>query len=297
MFATFVTAVDDKDPSVHSLFARQVELPLPEKNYYLDKTLWSNSVGRTTKPSSKCTKEVNALLGDVVGAYYLKNKWSTDASKLANDLVDALAKSMEYGIEKSDWLDDWTRTNALAKLSKVARLVGGPESRQNISNVAVDGDAFLSSKWKLQLDANLANIYLMGTAVQRGKRRADVSPQTVNGYHTFAMYRITIPAGILQPPLFHPAADPAHNAGSKRVSARTKKYTNETGEKLFFLSFAQSWCAKYTDAGLQTQLLDVHPPGRFRVYGALQNNANFARVFNCCANTFMNPAKKCTLWE
>ncbi|CAK4106193.1 unnamed protein product [Aphanomyces euteiches] len=539
MFATFVTAVDDKDPSVHSLFGRQVDLPLPEKNYYLDKTLWSNvevdysnyistlfqlvgqsydqaiiaavkviqfekstagfefskletmdaeasssayfafslsdaskrfplTVGsklsaygynttaiapinpgnrivfynlhyfdkmeallnatsletlRTiveykllhasarslssdfehahwlfferklngaTKEqtrSSKCTKEVNALLGDVVGAYYLKKKWSTDASKLANDLVDALAKSMAYGIEKSDWLDDWTRTNALTKLSKVARLVGGPESRQNISIIAVDGEAFLSSKWKLELDANLANIYLMGTAVQRSKWRADVSPQTVNAYHTFAMNCITIPAGILQPPLFHPAADPAKNFGGvgvvigheithgfddhgrkydadgKRVSwwsnktaltfqhkaqciveqngnftvrsettgskignvdgqltlgetiadnggvkasfraykeyikTHTSEYTNETGEKLFFLSFAQSWCAKYTDAGLQTQLLDKHPPGRFRVVGALQNNADFARVFNCRANTFMNPAKKCTLWE
>ncbi|RHY41344.1 hypothetical protein DYB30_009380 [Aphanomyces astaci] len=75
------------------------------------------------------------------------------------------------------------------------------------------------------------------------------------------------------------------------------QYTDEAGDKLFYLSFAQGWCSKNTDARLTTLLSDPHPPGRFRVTGALQNNADFARVFKCPADSYFNPSNKCLLWE
>ncbi|KAF0713231.1 Aste57867_4447 [Aphanomyces stellatus] len=74
-------------------------------------------------------------------------------------------------------------------------------------------------------------------------------------------------------------------------------YTKETGEQLFYIAFAQGWCSKNSDKYLEGRLQNVHPPGKFRVYGAIQNNDEFARVFQCKANTTMNPAKKCHLWE
>ncbi|RHY05172.1 hypothetical protein DYB36_001000, partial [Aphanomyces astaci] len=75
------------------------------------------------------------------------------------------------------------------------------------------------------------------------------------------------------------------------------QYTEETGDKLFYLSFAQGWCSKNSDARLTALLSDSHPPGRFRVTGALQNNAEFARVFKCPTNSYLNPSNKCLLWE
>ncbi|RHY19919.1 hypothetical protein DYB36_012667 [Aphanomyces astaci] len=75
------------------------------------------------------------------------------------------------------------------------------------------------------------------------------------------------------------------------------QYTEETGDKLFYLSFAQSWCSKYTDTSLSESLKREHPPGRFRVTGTLQNDAEFARVFQCPTGSYMNPSKKCLLWE
>ncbi|KAF0698265.1 Aste57867_11096 [Aphanomyces stellatus] len=80
-------------------------------------------------------------------------------------------------------------------------------------------------------------------------------------------------------------------------SGYDSQYTSETGEKLFFTAFAQTWCSKNTDEMLNSWLRDVHPPENVRVYGALQNNPDFARVFKCPANTFMNPSTKCLLWE
>ncbi|ETV85511.1 hypothetical protein H257_03233 [Aphanomyces astaci] len=75
------------------------------------------------------------------------------------------------------------------------------------------------------------------------------------------------------------------------------QYTEEAGDKLFYLSYAQSTCAKYTDAYLEVLLADTHPPNRFRVTGALQNNAEFARVFKCPIDSYLNPSNKCLLWE
>ncbi|RHY09958.1 hypothetical protein DYB36_005750 [Aphanomyces astaci] len=75
------------------------------------------------------------------------------------------------------------------------------------------------------------------------------------------------------------------------------QYTEETGDKLFYLSFAQGRCTKYTDAYLKLVLADSHPPNRIRVTGALQNDAEFARVFKCPTDSYMNPSKKCLLWE
>ncbi|KAF0742255.1 hypothetical protein AaE_008625 [Aphanomyces astaci] len=75
------------------------------------------------------------------------------------------------------------------------------------------------------------------------------------------------------------------------------QYTEETGDKLFYLSFAQVRCSKNSDSYLRGSLGWKHPPDRFRVTGALQNNAEFARVFNCPIGSKLNPSKKCLLWE
>ncbi|ETV64392.1 hypothetical protein H257_18706 [Aphanomyces astaci] len=75
------------------------------------------------------------------------------------------------------------------------------------------------------------------------------------------------------------------------------QYTEEAGDKLFYLSYAQSWCSKSTDASLKMTLRGKHPPNRFRVTGALQNDAEFARVFQCPTDSYLNPSNKCLLWE
>ncbi|KAF0685247.1 hypothetical protein As57867_022753, partial [Aphanomyces stellatus] len=87
----------------------------------------------------------------------------------------------------------------------------------------------------------------------------------------------------------------AYQAYMKTIAKPT--YTKEIGEKLFFLAFGQTWCEKNSDAALKHNLADVHPPGKYRIWGAVRNNDEFARVFNCPKDTFMNPSTKCHLWE
>jgi predicted metalloendopeptidase len=70
-------------------------------------------------------------------------------------------------------------------------------------------------------------------------------------------------------------------------------------EQLFFISYSQAWCMKFTDAGLTDYLQsNVHSPGRDRVIGPLQNSPDFAEAFECAPGTPMNPdpEARCDMW-
>ncbi|RHY66200.1 hypothetical protein DYB38_006500 [Aphanomyces astaci] len=75
------------------------------------------------------------------------------------------------------------------------------------------------------------------------------------------------------------------------------QYTEEAGDKLFYLSYAQAWCSKNTDDQILDKFWRMHTLERYRVTGALQNNAEFARAFQCPTDSYLNPSKKCLLWE
>ncbi|RHY19251.1 hypothetical protein DYB36_010537, partial [Aphanomyces astaci] len=81
------------------------------------------------------------------------------------------------------------------------------------------------------------------------------------------------------------------------AEAEATNYTKETGEKMFWIRYGQSWCAKNNDEYLQFLLTDVHPPGRHRLIGPVLNSVDFAKTFNCPVESPMNPTKKCVLWE
>uniref|UniRef100_A0A914UNG5 Endothelin-converting enzyme 1 n=1 Tax=Plectus sambesii TaxID=2011161 RepID=A0A914UNG5_9BILA len=70
-----------------------------------------------------------------------------------------------------------------------------------------------------------------------------------------------------------------------------------TDDQVFFLSFASFWCGSETNASLSDQLLtNPHTPDRFRVIGTLRNMPQFAKAFNCPANSYMNPSDRCSIW-
>lgn len=71
--------------------------------------------------------------------------------------------------------------------------------------------------------------------------------------------------------------------------------SEDEGEKVFFLAFAQI-CFVGKNAVLQQALADVHTHGQPRVRGALVNNDDFARVFQCPACSAMNPVDMCVVW-
>ncbi|XP_043465935.1 neprilysin-2-like isoform X2 [Leptopilina heterotoma] len=72
---------------------------------------------------------------------------------------------------------------------------------------------------------------------------------------------------------------------------------NYTQRQLFWISFAQLWCAKKTPDELKDLIEnDEHALHKFRIIGSLINSRRFARDFQCAPGTRMNPKKKCHFW-
>jgi putative endopeptidase len=61
----------------------------------------------------------------------------------------------------------------------------------------------------------------------------------------------------------------------------TARIDGLTSDQRFFLSFAQTWRKKVTDASLRKQVnTDAHSPGKYRIWGPLMNNPSFYQAFN-----------------
>ncbi|KAF4320529.1 hypothetical protein BBO99_00005727 [Phytophthora kernoviae] len=81
------------------------------------------------------------------------------------------------------------------------------------------------------------------------------------------------------------------------MSQAERDLPGSAADKLFFVSFAQAFCAKASDASMVKRLAtDPHSPEQWRINGVASNSRDFARVFSCPAGAPMNPRNKCQLW-
>lgn len=70
-----------------------------------------------------------------------------------------------------------------------------------------------------------------------------------------------------------------------------------SGEKQFFVAFAQGWCTVATDEMLKLRIAtDSHSPARFRVNGPAANYPGFAEAFECESGQPMAPEDVCEVW-
>ncbi|KAF4519816.1 hypothetical protein B566_EDAN006830 [Ephemera danica] len=70
-----------------------------------------------------------------------------------------------------------------------------------------------------------------------------------------------------------------------------------TVDEMFFITYGQIWCEVLNKEGYEQYTRDMHSPGRYRTLGVLQNNADFAKTFQCPVGSPMNPQHKCRLWN
>jgi endothelin-converting enzyme len=70
-----------------------------------------------------------------------------------------------------------------------------------------------------------------------------------------------------------------------------------TPEQMFFVSYAQNWCANVRpEEALRRLMVDPHAPNEFRVQGPLVNSREFATAYKCPLGSPMNPQQKCQVW-
>ncbi|HET9856374.1 MAG TPA: M13 family metallopeptidase, partial [Chthoniobacterales bacterium] len=150
-------------------------------------------------------------MGFGVGQLYTAKYFPPEAKAKIQDLVTNLKTAYRARIEKLDWMGPETKKEALKKLDTYTIKVGYPDHLRDYSKLVVRSDDLVSNvKRCAALDWDFYTGRFSGPV-----DRSDwgMTPQTNDAYNG-SLRDIVFPAGILQPPVFDPDADPAINYGA-----------------------------------------------------------------------------------
>ena len=154
---------------------------------------------------------VNAYLGDEMGRLYVREYFPDSSRRKVQTIVRTIVKAFREAVEEAAWMTPEARRHARAKLDYLGTGVGYPERWRSYERLQIRAGDLLGNAQRAQ---RFENAYQM----IRLRRRVEpqqwlMPPQTVNAYYTPSRNEIILPAAMLQPPLFDPAAEDAVNYG------------------------------------------------------------------------------------
>ncbi len=155
---------------------------------------------------------VNTALGEAIGQLYVARYYPAASDAKMKELIADLRASLTDRINGNSWMDEATRTQALAKLAAFDPRIGHPVSWIDYSSVDVKRGDLLDTVLRARRFAWDLQLSRLPKPVDRALW--NMTPQTVNAYYSPLSNQITFPAAILQPPFFDPNADPAVNYGA-----------------------------------------------------------------------------------
>jgi putative endopeptidase len=146
-----------------------------------------------------------------VGQLYTARYFPASSKAKIEELVDNLKAAYRARIEALDWMSPATKKEALKKLDTYAIKVGYPDKPRDYSNVTITDDDLVGNVQRAAVADWAFYVRRMNGPVDRQDWL--MTPQTNNAYNG-SLRDIVFPAGILQPPIFDPNADPAINYGA-----------------------------------------------------------------------------------
>jgi putative endopeptidase len=150
-------------------------------------------------------------LGFGIGQLYTARYFPPTAKAKIEVLVANVKGAMRARLERLDWMTPATKTEALKKLDTYQIKVGYPDHARDYSAVLIRSDDLVGDVRR----AGEADWHFYVSRLNGPVDRTDwsITPQTNDAYNG-SLRDIVFPAGILQPPIFDPAADPAINYGA-----------------------------------------------------------------------------------
>jgi putative endopeptidase len=184
--------------------------PFEEENFaFFNQTLQGQ---KEEQPRWKrCTRLTDAALGEAVGQDWVKQYFPPSAKANMEKLIAALEKALGEDIQSLDWMSDATKKEAEAKLATIQQKIGYPENWRDYSTLTVKRDDLLGNINRSGIFEIKRNLAKYGKPVDT--KEWGMTPPTVNAYYNPPQNNINFPAGILQPPFYSNAMDPAVNFG------------------------------------------------------------------------------------
>ncbi len=150
-------------------------------------------------------------MGWAVGQVYSAKYFPPASKAKVQALVADLKTAYHARIEKLDWMGPATKAEALKKLETYTVKVGYPDKPRDYSKLSITDDDLVGDVRRAAQDDWAVQVRKLSGPVDRAEWQ--MTPQTNDAYNG-SLRDIVFPAGILQPPIFDPNADPAVNYGA-----------------------------------------------------------------------------------
>ncbi|HTR97985.1 MAG TPA: M13 family metallopeptidase [Candidatus Acidoferrales bacterium] len=160
----------------------------------------------------RCVQGADTDLGDLLGAAYVKEHFSSQARERALGMVKRMEAALGERIEAVTWMSDTTRKAAKLKLDAFSEKIGYPDHARDYAGVVISRGSWWSNhEASVRWDGE-RRIRKIGGPVD--KHEWAMTAPTVNAYYSGSFNSINFPAGILQPPFYDPSWDDALNYGA-----------------------------------------------------------------------------------
>jgi putative endopeptidase len=193
---------------------------LPKEFRHEEFVFWDSQVGEQNKPTPRwkqCAAITDQAFGEALAQDWVKMNFSPAAKAGSERLVDALEKALAGEIRTLPWMNEGTKKTAEKKLAAIRNRIGHPQRWRDYSALKVDRDDFLAD---LHRDALFERNYLLSKLDKPvDPDEWDILPTTLKADYARSTNSLTIPAGIIEPPFYGSAADPAVNFGGIGVLA------------------------------------------------------------------------------
>jgi len=154
---------------------------------------------------------VNGAMGQAIGRVYVARYFPPEAKAQIDGLVGHLRIALKERIARLDWMSQETKRRAFDKLARLDVEIAYPNRWRDYSALEVRPDDLFADMQAARKFAWMRQVNRLNAPVDRDDWY--LNPQTVNASYNANLNEMTFPAGILQPPYFDPAADPAVNYG------------------------------------------------------------------------------------
>ena len=157
-------------------------------------------------------QNLNWLLGDAVGQLYVARHFPKENKADIETMVSGIKAAFDKRIEALPWMAPETKKEARAKVTSMKVGIGYPDKWRDYSSLEIRPDDAYGNYWRAQRFEYQHQLAKLGQAPDKGEWW--MVPQIVNALNIPLQNALNFPAGILNPPFYHPGADPAANYGA-----------------------------------------------------------------------------------
>ena len=195
-------------------------IALPKEFSHEDYVFWDAQVGQQNKPTPRwkqCTAITDQAFGEALAQDWVKRNFFPAAKDGGERLVDALEKALAGEIRTLPWMNEETKKSAEKKLAAIHNRIGHPERWRDYSALKVDRHDFIGDLHRSTVFERVYQLSKLDEPVDPDEW--DILPTTLKAHYARSTNSLYIPVGIIEPPFYDSAADPAVNFGGVGVLA------------------------------------------------------------------------------